>query len=239
MRRWAEGGAEDTALLTCRNLCLGYQGRELVRNLSFSVHPGELLAIVGENGCGKTTLMRTLLGLQQPLSGRIIAGRALGRGEMGYLPQQTPVQKDFPATALEIVLTGFQGRCGLRPWYTREEKQVAMANLQKMGAAPLARRCYRELSGGQQQRVLLARALCATGTMLMLDEPVAGLDPEVTARLYQVIRDLQEDGITILMISHHLEAALGIATHILQLGEKIFFGTRAEYLAGAAAGRTG
>ncbi len=242
MKRWAEGNSNpgDSAVLSCENLCLGYEGRELVHNLSFAVHQGELLAILGENGCGKSTLMRTLLGLQAPLSGRITAGQALGRGRIGYLPQQTLVQKDFPATAIEIVMTGFQGRCGLRPFYTREEKRTAMRNLEKMGAAGLAGRCYRELSGGQQQRVLLARALCATETLLMLDEPVSGLDPDVTAQMYQVIRDLRDSGITILMISHDHDATLRIATHILHLGDRVFFGTRAEYLAvlaGTAAGR--
>ncbi len=169
------------ALITCRNLCLGYDGREILHELSFEVNSGDYLCIVGENGSGKSTLMRTVLGLQRPLSGQILTGDGLRRTEIGYLPQQTPVQRDFPASVWEVVLSGFEGGCGLRPFYTRAEKQRAAENIRAMGIEALSGRCYRELSGGQQQRVLLARALCATSKLLCLDEPVSGLDPEVTA----------------------------------------------------------
>lgn len=216
--------------LICRDLCLGYDGREIVHGLNFEIDAGDYLCIVGENGSGKSTLMRTLLGLQQPMSGKVLTGEGLLQKEIGYLPQQTAVQKDFPATVREIVISGFQGRCGLRPFYTKEEKRIAAANIDRMGISHLAKRCYRELSGGQQQRVLLARALCATGKMLLLDEPVSGLDPKVTAEMYRLIEKLNSDGITVIMISHDMEAALSYASHILHIGNTVFFGTRQEYL---------
>ena len=164
------------ALITCQNLCLGYDGREILHDLSFEVNSGDYLCIVGENGSGKSTLMRTILGLQRPLAGQILTGDGLRVSEIGYLPQQTPVQKDFPASVREVVLSGFEGKCGWRPFYTKTEKQQAEENIRAMGIETLSRRCYRELSGGQQQRVLLARALCATSKLLFLDEPVSGLD---------------------------------------------------------------
>ena len=219
------------ALLTCQDLCLGYDGREILHNLNFEIHTGDYLCIVGENGSGKSTLMKTVLGLQQPMSGKVLTGDGLAQNEIGYLPQQTVVQRDFPATVWEIVLSGCQGRCGLRPFYTKEEKQLAEDNIEKMGITHLTKRCYRELSGGQQQRVLLARALCATKKMLLLDEPVSGLDPKVTAEMYTLIEKLNKDGITIIMISHDLNAALTYASHILHIGDTVFYGTKAEYLA--------
>ena len=219
------------ALLTCQDLCLGYDGREILHNLNFEIHTGDYLCIVGENGSGKSTLMKTVLGLQQPMSGKDLTGDGLAQNEIGYLPQQTVVQKDFPATVWEIVLSGCQGRCGLRPFYTKEEKQLAEDNIEKMGITHLTKRCYRELSGGQQQRVLLARALCATKKMLLLDEPVSGLDPKVTSEMYALIEKLNKEGITVIMISHDLNAALTYASHILHIGDTVFYGTKAEYLA--------
>ncbi len=219
------------AQLTCQKLCVGYDGKFVLQDLSFQVFAGDYLCIVGENGSGKSTLMKTILGLQPPISGRILTGDGLRKNEIGYLPQQTQVQKDFPASVREIVLSGCQGRCGSRPFYNREEKKLAADAMEKMQVAPLAKRCYRTLSGGQQQRVLLARALCATQKMLLLDEPVSGLDPKVTAEMYALIQKLNyEDGITVVMISHDLNAALQYASHILHIGDAVFFGTKAAYL---------
>ncbi len=197
------------ALLTCRDLVLGYEGKRVVEELSFSVSTGDYLCIVGENGSGKTTLMRTILKLHSPLAGGLATGDGLKQNEIGYLPQQTVVQRDFPASVKEIVLSGCLNRCGLRPFYSREEKRMAEANMERLGITGLAKRCYRELSGGQQQRVLLARALCATRKLLLLDEPVAGLDPKATADLYRLIEKLNaEDRITVIMISHDIAAAV-------------------------------
>ena len=217
------------ALITCRELCLGYDGQEILHNLNFSVDKGDYLCIVGENGSGKSTLMRTLLGLQQPLHGSITLSEGLTHRQIGYLPQQTIVQRDFPATVREIVLSGFQGRAGLRPYYTREEKNEARRQMERMNIVSLEKRCYRELSGGQQQRVLLARALCATERVLLLDEPVSGLDPQVTAEMYALIRQLNREGVTIIMISHDIHAAMTYASRILHIGDEIFFGTPQDY----------
>ena len=218
------------AQLTCQSLCVGYDGTSVLQDLNFEVFAGDYLCIVGENGSGKSTLMKTILGLQPPISGRILTGDGLRKNEIGYLPQQTVVQKDFPASVREIVLSGCQGRCGSRPFYNKEEKQLAADAMEKMQIAQLAKRCYRELSGGQQQRVLLARALCATQKMLLLDEPVSGLDPKVTAEMYALIEKLnREDGITVIMISHDIAAAVKYASHILHIGDAVFFGTKEEY----------
>lgn len=220
------------AQLICQNLSLGYDGKEIVNNLDFFVNSGDYLCIIGENGSGKTTLMKTLLGLHKPMGGTIEMGDGLKQNEIGYLPQQTVVQKDFPASVYEIVLSGCQGRCGLRPFYNKDEKALALEAMKKMNILPLQKRCYRELSGGQQQRVLLARALCATGKLLLLDEPVSGLDPKVTLEMYQLIAELnKKDGITVIMISHDLNAAIAYASHILYIGKEMFFGTKEEYLA--------
>lgn len=222
------------ALLTVENLKLGYEGKTVVDGLEFTVNSGEYLCILGVNGSGKTTLMKTILHLNQPLSGKIETGEGLKPSEIGYLPQQTEVQRDFPASVWEIVLSGNLGHSGLRPFYTKKEKAKAKENIEKMGISELTKRCYRELSGGQQQRVLLARALCATTKMLLLDEPVSGLDPSVTAEMYDLIYELHKDGITVIMISHDINAALKYATHILQIGKDNFFGTREEYIKSGA-----
>ena len=219
------------AQLSCQNLTVGYDGRTVLQGLNFEVNPGDYLCIVGENGSGKSTLMKTILGLQAPIGGRILTGDGLRKNEIGYLPQQTQAQKDFPASVREIVLSGCQGRCGCRPFYSKEEKRLAEENIGKMGIGSLTKRCYRELSGGQQQRVLLARALCATRKMLLLDEPVSGLDPRVTAEMYGLIETLnREEGITVMMISHDISAALRYASHILHIGDSVFFGTKTDYL---------
>lgn len=218
------------AYITASNLSLGYDSHSIVEGLNFSVSAGDYLCIVGENGSGKTTLMKTLLSLKEPVGGQILIGDGLKKNEIGYLPQQTIIQKDFPASVKEVVLSGCQGRCGLRPFYNKEEKRLAEENLERMGISALANRCYRELSGGQQQRVLLARALCATRKILLLDEPVSGLDPMVTLEMYKLIEGLNKEGITIIMISHDINAAIQYASHILHIGSKVFWGTKDEYL---------
>ncbi len=217
------------ALITCRDLALGYDGDIILKNLNFTVNEGDYLCIVGENGSGKSTLMKTLLHLTDPMGGEIILGDGLTRKEIGYLPQQTVVQKDFPASVMEIVLSGCQGRMGRRFFYNKADKELALENMRRMEIENLANASYRNLSGGQQQRVLLARALCATRKILLLDEPVSGLDPKVTADMYQLIKQLNEEGTTIIMISHDIEAAVGFASHILHIGKRIFFGTKEDY----------
>ena len=219
-------------LLSCQNASFGYRGTTVVGGLSFSIDSGDYLCIVGENGSGKSTLMKTMLGLIPPVEGVIQLGDGLRQNEIGYLPQQTEVQRDFPASVWEIVLSGCLNHCGLRPFYRRREKALAKANLEKLGITALSTRCYRELSGGQQQRVLLARALCATGKVLLLDEPAAGLDPLATAEMYKTIKELNEqDGVTVIMISHDITSAVTYASHILHVGNSpLFFGRTQDYL---------
>ena len=215
------------ALLACQNVSLKYDANVIVRDITFSVNAGDYLCVVGENGSGKTTLIKTLLGLHAPSSGN----------EIGYLPQQTLVQRDFPASVYEIVLSGCQGRCGMRPFYNKAEKRLALESMERMGIARFAGRSYRDLSGGQQQRVLLARAFCATQKLLLLDEPVSGLDPNATEDMYRLIQELHDDGVTIIMISHDIPSALRYATHILHIGgERATFQTKEAFVQNGAGG---
>lgn len=216
--------------IICQNLAIGYDGKAILKDINFSINEGDYLCIIGENGSGKSTLMRTLLHLQQPVSGTILLGAGLQSNEIGYLPQQTAVQKDFPASVREIILSGCQNRCGLRPFYNRAEKRQAAEMMEKLQITHLSNRCYRELSGGQQQRVLLARALCATKKILLLDEPVSGLDSKVTEEMYQIIETLnRKDKITIVMITHNINDSVKYASHIMHIGKNVFYGTKQEY----------
>ena len=216
--------------IICQNLAIGYDCKAILKDINFSINEGDYLCIIGENGSGKSTLMRTLLHLQQPVSGTILLGDGLQSNEIGYLPQQTAVQKDFPASVREIILSGCQNRCGLRPFYNRAEKRQAAEMMEKLQITHLSNRCYRELSGGQQQRVLLARALCATKKILLLDEPVSGLDSKVTEEMYQIIETLnRKDKITIVMITHNINDSVKYASHIMHIGKNVFYGTKQEY----------
>lgn len=218
------------ALINVNGVSLGYEGKPIVTDLNFSVNKGDYLCIVGENGSGKSTLMKTLLGQKNVISGKIEFSDGLKQNEIGYLPQQTEVQKDFPASVKEVILSGCLNSCGLRPFFSKAQKNQAAEIMEKLGISDLAKKCYRELSGGQQQRVLLARALCATKKLLVLDEPVAGLDPVVTKNLYRLITDINKEGITVIMVSHDIHAAIEFASHILHIGNKpLFFGTKDDY----------
>ncbi len=223
---------EGKVLLACRDVSLGYEHKPLLEHLDLTVRAGDYVAVLGENGSGKSTLLKSLLGLTPPLAGEIdhSAQRA---GQLGYLPQQTPAQRDFPATVEEVVLSGFlSGRKGLRLGYTGAEKSAALMHMGKLGILELRKKCYRELSGGQQQRVLLARALCAAQELLILDEPVTGLDPAASQDLYKTLRYLHDkEGVAILMVTHDVSAALREAKTILHIGQKRwFYGTVEEYL---------
>ena len=225
------------AILSAENICVSYGSRKAVENVSLAIERGDYLCIVGANGSGKTTLIKTLLGLHAPSSGTIVTGDGLKRNEIGYLPQQTLVQRDFPASVYEIVLSGCQGRCGMRPFYNKAEKRLALESMERMGIARFAGRSYRDLSGGQQQRVLLARAFCATQKLLLLDEPVSGLDPNATEDMYRLIQELHDDGVTIIMISHDIPSALRYATHILHIGgERATFQTKEAFVQNGAGG---
>lgn len=219
------------AYIEVKDVTTGYDNDVITKHVNFTVDKGDYLCIVGENGAGKSTLMKTLVGLTSPIKGEIVFGDEIGKKEIGYLPQQTFVQKDFPASVWEIVLSGNLSKTGFRPFYNKEEKALAEANLKKLDAWELRKKTFRNLSGGQQQRVLLARALCATSKLILLDEPVSGLDAKVTEELYSIVQKLNEEGITIIMISHDISTAVKYSSHILHLGHKqLFFGKTEDYL---------
>ncbi len=219
------------SLITCKDTAFAYDSVPVLQGLSFSVEKGDYLCIVGENGAGKSTLIKGLLRLKKPSGGSLELGDGLEANQIGYLPQQTVIQRDFPASVQEVVQSGCLNRLGFRPFYGAEEKKMCQENMERLGITDLRRRCYRELSGGQQQRVLLARALCATQKLLLLDEPASGLDPMVTAELYRLISTINQDmGITVIMVSHDIQASVDYAQKILHLRQKqLFFGSVTDY----------
>lgn len=220
------------AILKCDNVTMSYEGMNVFENLSFSLNKGDYLCILGENGSGKTTLMKGLLGLLKPTLGSIEYSEGLVQNQIGYLPQQSAIQRDFPASVYEVVLSGTLNSRGIRPFYSKKEKLLAEKNIERLSISHLKNRCYRELSGGQQQRVLLARALCATKSLLLLDEPVTGLDPVVSAEFYSLIKDINKnDNITVIMVSHDVKESVANASHILHIENKsCYYGTVDDYL---------
>lgn len=221
------------SLIKCDNVSLAYDGKEIASEINFHVNQNDYLCIVGENGSGKSTLIKAILGLIKPSRGEIIFGDGLKQNQIGYLPQQSAIQKDFPASVKEVVLSGCLNSSKVfTPFYTKEQKERAKENMEKLQIYDIKDKCYRELSGGQQQRVLLARALCATKSVLLLDEPVTGLDPIVTNDFYKLINRINvESGITIIMVSHDIKSAIQSSTHILHLQNKqLFFGKTEKYL---------
>lgn len=224
---------EPNELIVCRDASLGYEGQSVLAHLDLTIRAGDYLCIVGDNGSGKSTLLRGLLGLLSPQSGEILRAPELRQGAVGYLPQQTRAQRDFPATVYEVVLSGCLNQKGLRFFYTAAQKSAALMNMGKLGILELKDQSYRDLSGGQQQRVLLARALCAAGDLLVLDEPVTGLDPAAADDLYRTLRYLNRtEGMAVVMVTHDIRSALRDAAAILHAGrDQWFLGTPGEYLA--------
>ncbi len=218
--------------ITCEHVDFGYENHDAVVDLNLEIYPGDYLCVVGENGSGKSTLIKGLLGLLKPTGGNLYVSEELKRGGIGYLPQQTAAQKDFPATVYEVVLSGTLGRRGNRPFYSGVEKRLAVSNMERLGILDLRDKCYRELSGGQQQRTLIARALCATDRMLILDEPITGLDPAAIQEFYGLTRRLNRDeGITIVMVSHDIRNVIHHADRILHMQQKVLFnGSPEDYL---------
>ena len=224
------------ALIEAKKVCLGYDGVDVVTDLDFEVNRGDYLCVVGENGSGKSTLIKALLGLKKCSSGHLHFLEGLKQNQIGYLPQQTLSQKDFPASVYEVVLTGTIGKKKLFGLYSKNDKRRALDNMAILGISELKNKCYRNLSGGQQQRVLLARALCATESLLLLDEPVTGLDPAATEEMYELLYHLNRDHhITIIMVSHDIRASLRYSTHMLHLrGKQLYFGKTEGYLSSEA-----
>ncbi len=218
------------AIVLCKNLSIGYDNKIIVKDLNIDIDEKDYLVIVGENGAGKSTLMKTFLGLQKPISGEIVFDKTLKRNDLGYLPQKTNFKNDFPTSVLEVVLSGFSSKKGFRPFYNKKDKKEAISNLNKIGLTSFEKKPYSELSGGQQQRALLARALCASSKVLLLDEPVSGLDPIATKEMYETIKKLNDEGLTIIMISHDSISAFDYANKVLHIGKNIFYGPKEEYL---------
>ena len=227
------------AIITAKDLSFAYDGKTVLEGVNFALSAGDYLCVVGENGSGKSTLVKGLLGLKAPDGGSIVFGEGLKPTEIGYLPQQTALQRDFPASVREVVLSGCLNGLGRRLHYGPAERERARMNMERMGIEELADTSYQALSGGQQQRVLLARALCATKKLLLLDEPVTGLDPIATGEMYNLIKLVNLcDSITVVMVSHDIHAAVRYATHILHLGQRqLYFGTAADYKESAPARR--
>ncbi|MDR3255967.1 MAG: ABC transporter ATP-binding protein [Synergistaceae bacterium] len=217
-------------MVSCRNVSVSYEGFSAVEDVTFDVLAGDYLCVVGENGSGKSSLMKSILGLIKPTSGRVTFD-GLGPAEIGYLPQRTNVQQDFPASVHEVVISGRAGRHGPFAFYSRSDRARVDENLERLGIADLRRKSYRDLSGGQRQRALLARALCAAERLVMLDEPVAGLDPMMASEMYDILEGLNRDGMTIVMISHDMKGALRYGNRILHMRKKVlFFGASDEYV---------
>ena len=219
-------------LIECRKLNIGYSDKVVCSNISFSVEKGQYVCIVGENGSGKSTLVKTILGLNKPISGRVIFGPNFNKSHVGYLPQQTDFQKDFPATVREVIMSGFLGRMGFRPFYNKAEKDKANKIINQLGISDYQKKSFKELSGGQQQRVLLARALCATDEILILDEPTNGLDARAIRYFYELISKLNtENGLTVLMVTHNIENVIKYATNVVYLKKEMAFaGTKDDFL---------
>lgn len=218
-------------LLSVKDLAISYEGKRIIENVSFEVEEGDFLVIFGENGSGKSSLVKVLLNLKAPLEGEVSFMEGFNRNEIGYLPQLLPRQKDFPASAWEVVISGCLNKMGRRPFYGKKEKEAAKKNMELLGVYNLRKECFRSLSGGQMQRVLLARALCAAGRLLLLDEPVSGLDISATADFYEAICKINQSGVAVIMVSHDIHTSLSVAKHVLKLGRggELFFGTPEEY----------
>ena len=219
-------------ILKCENVSLSYDGKTVAENINFEVRRGDYLCILGENGSGKTTLINALLGLKKPAGGKVVYGDGVKAENIGYLPQKQSASVDFPACVREIVRTGFLGKRGFRPYYSKSERARADELIEKLGSSGFAHRQLSELSGGQQKRVLLARALCSTRDLLILDEPTAALDPIVTEELYEMTKKLNaEEGISVIMVSHDVSAATKYANKILHIKhEQLFFGETEDYV---------
>jgi zinc transport system ATP-binding protein len=232
--KWCED-MQDTQkgewLISCQDAGLGYDNKAVMKHLDLTVREGEYICVVGENGAGKSTLIKSLLGLLRPVSGTVKINRNVGKGAVGYLPQQTQIQRNFPASVMEVVLSGFLGERGYRPFYRKKEKKMAQKQLEHLGILDLQKQCYGELSGGQQQRVLLARALCAADKILVLDEPVTGLDPMAANNLYESLEVLHREGMAIVMVTHDLASAVKYGEKILHISDDgYFFGSVAQYM---------
>lgn len=210
-------------LIESHGLRIGYDATTDMACPDFAIGPEDFLCVMGPNGSGKSALVKTLAGLMPPRAGELVMSDGLQDGGIGYLPQRTPLQDDFPATVREIVRTGCQSLRGLRPFFSCAEKDMAERALIRFGLADLAHRPYRSLSGGQRRRALLARALCVPRRLLLLDEPTAGLDEQAVETLYACLASLRTEGLAILMVTHERTSVHQLASHVLRMGQRAAF----------------
>ena len=217
-------------IINGENIYIKYDDEYIIKDLSFKVEDNDYLCIIGENGSGKTTLMKAILGLIKIDQGNITFNNDLKNNEIAYLPQTNNIQKDFPATVKEVVLSGCLNRLEKRFFYNQEDKDLALKNIEKLNITNIINKSFKNLSGGQKQRVLLARALSANKKILLLDEPVTGLDPKTTKELYKIIKELNDEGLTIIMISHDIKEVIKYSKHILSINDNYFYGTNDEYI---------
>ena len=220
------------SLIKCNNIEFKYDGKEILKNISFEVNKGDYLCIIGENGSGKSTLLNIISGVLKPNNGTVTLDSNLSKKEIGYLPQKSEIYENFPASVYEVVISGCVNKLSIIPFCRRKEKQIANYNMNLLEISNIKNKCFHELSGGQKQRVLLARTLCSTRDIILLDEPVSGLDPIITESFYNVVNHLNnEHGTTVVMVSHDIQNCFKYASHILYIGKELFYyGSKSDFL---------
>lgn len=219
-------------LIEFKDLCIGYEHKVIIKNINLEINDGEYVCVFGDNGVGKTTFLKTILGLIPPLSGSIIIEDTFNKKEVGYLPQRMQLKPEFPASCFEIVLSGCVNRLKIWPFYRKSHRDLAIEKMKLLGVANLKDKPFRVLSGGQQQRILLARALCATDRLLILDEPFTGLDYHAAKSLYDLLEKINKQlNVTIIVVSHFMEDILAYSTKVVHLSkEEVFCGTPEQYV---------
>ena len=206
----------DAPVIKVEDMCFLRGDQEILHNVSFQIAPNSLVAVVGPNGGGKTTLLKILLGELSPQYGKVqvLGGTpAAARPRIGYVPQLIPFDPRFPVSVMEVALMGRVSRCRFG-CYGASDREAAAAALERVGLAGFADRPFAKLSGGERQRVMIAQALAGGSELLLLDEPVANVDPEHASRLYDLFSGLTSS-MTVLMVSHNLSVVTGNATHVL------------------------
>lgn len=210
-------------LFELKNLSCGYNKDLIIKNLNMKMEDGDFICVVGPNGAGKTTLIKTILGLIKPLKGEVIY-HDLKPSFIGYMPQESKIDSRFPASNMEVVLSGTLNK--VKHFYSKEDRERALNNFKLLGISKLKDKSFKDLSGGERQKVLLARSLSATSKLLILDEPSNNLDSKSKKELYKLIEDLNQKGLSIMMITHDLDHGNLIGNKILSLREDdTFFGS--------------
>ena len=228
MNKMVRESKDSSFSIICEGLAVGYSGKPLCNGFDLEINNGDYICIVGENGAGKSTLIKTLVGLIPAINGKVLLRGDIDKSDIGYLPQQREMQKDFPASVWEVVLSGCLDRLGFKPFYGHKERKLAADAIRELDLEDIKNESFRELSGGQRQRVLLARAIAGSKKVLVLDEPITGLDPVAAAHLYQLLNRLNQNGTTIITISHDISKALAAANKLLIMSDTPHLASEAE-----------